>query len=398
MSELLLPDLLRLMEQKFWQVNKPLRTNIALLTVAFLLVLSAIRSGNGRLSLAALARALPTAGNPHSREKRLHRFLANLNLDYRTMTTCLAPLLLAERRGLCPILIDQTKSGNAQALVAAVPYAGRALPLSLYTFEYPLSEPNLNSQNQLEHIFLLDVESALPSELIGVWIGDRGYARSLLLLQSEKEGRLYIIRGRGDTIITYQGRRMKLKQLKTNLNQAIRYEDVLYHSNRQVRIDVIVYHNPVFTEPWYLLVPPTSRALLNAEQIVELYRERMQIEQSFRDFKTHLGLRGMNLQVSVAARMGRLLLAFCLAYVLCLLLGDSLLGEDARQVFEIQRNRPRHGTTRTLSVLTLSMLMLSHPDWLKRSLRYLIQIIRNAIHNRALLPKSLCLIPHQRSP
>lgn len=239
---------------------------------------------------------------------------------------------------------------------------------------------------------------ALPSELIGVWIGDRGYARSLLLLQSEKEGRLYIIRGRGDTIITCQGRRMKLKQLKTKLNQAIRYEDVLYHSNRQVRIDVIVYHNPAFTEPWYLLVPPTSRVLLNAEQIVELYRERMQIEQSFRDFKTHLGLRGMNLQVSVAARMGRLLLAFCLAYVLCLLLGDSLLGEDARQVFEIQRNRPRHGTKRTLSVLTLSMLMLSHPDWLKRSLRYLIQIIRNAIHNRALLPKSLCLIPHQRSP
>ncbi len=115
MSELLLPDLLRLMEQKFWQVNKPLRTNIALLTVAFLLVLSAIRSGNGRLSLAALARALPTAGNPHSREKRLHRFLANLKLDYRTMTTCLAPLLLAERRGLCPILIDQTKkSGGGQ--------------------------------------------------------------------------------------------------------------------------------------------------------------------------------------------------------------------------------------------------------------------------------------------
>jgi hypothetical protein len=115
------------------------------------------------------------------------------------MTTSLAPLLF-RKRGLCPILIDQTKSGNAQSLVAAVPYAGRALPLSLYTFEYPLSEANLKSQNQLEHIFLLDVEEALPVDLIPVWFGDRGYARYLLLEQSEKEGRLYILRGRGFVI------------------------------------------------------------------------------------------------------------------------------------------------------------------------------------------------------
>jgi hypothetical protein len=64
------------------------------------------------------------------------------------MSTALAPLILSARSGLCPILLDQTQSGNAQTLpdrqaglVAAVPYAGRALPLSLYTFAYPLSEP-----------------------------------------------------------------------------------------------------------------------------------------------------------------------------------------------------------------------------------------------------------------
>jgi len=58
---------------------------------------------------------------------------------------------------------------------------------------------------------------------------------------------------------------------------------------------------------------------------VELYRERMQIEQSFRDFKTHLGLRGLNLQIDIASRMGRLLLAFCLTWVLSVLLGESPL-------------------------------------------------------------------------
>ncbi len=394
----LLPVLLTLVNQRFPQISKPLRTNLAVLTVAFLRVLAAVRSGNGRLSLAALARALPTPGSPHSREKRLHRFLGHNRLDYRTMTTSLVPLLVSARKGLCPILLDQTKSGNTQALVAAVPYAGRALPLSLYTFSYPLSEPALPSQNYLEHIFLLDVESSLPPQLIGVWIADRGYARSLLLLQNEQEGRLSIIRGRGNTIITYNGRRLKLKQLPSSPGQIIRYQDVLYHAERQVCLDVVVYHQKAFKEPWYLLVPPTSRSLLTSTQVVDLYRERMQIEQSFRDFKTHLGLRGLNLQIDVAARMGRLLLAFCLAYILCVIMGDSQLGHHARQTFEIPRRHPRHGTSRTLSALSVAMLMLSHQDWLLKSLHYLLHLITHAAQNHALLPPSAYLIPLNRYP
>ena len=49
-----------------------------------------------------------------------------------------------------------------------------------------------------------------------------------------------------------------------------------------------------------------------------MYRERMQVEHSFRDFKTHLGWRGLQLQALVAQRTGRLLLAFLIAYCLAL--------------------------------------------------------------------------------
>jgi hypothetical protein len=124
----------------------------------------------------------------------------------------------------------------------------------------------------------------------------------------------------------------------------------------------------------------------------------MQIEQSFRDFKTHLGLRGLPLQVEVAARMGRLLMAFCLAYILGVLLGDSPLGQRARQAFEIPRRHPRHGTTRTLSALTLAMLMLSHPAWLRRSLAALVALLARAEHDQPLLRAPSYLIPFQRAP
>ena len=391
MNQELLEALGQLMEVRFSGLSKPIRKNLVALSVAFLLVLSAVRIGQGRLSLAALARALPTEGAAHAREKRLHRFLKNPRLDFRTVTGSLATLLLSPGRRFCPVILDQTKSGSAQALLAAVPYAGRALPLGCYTFAYPLAEPALQSQNQLEHIFLLDMEASLPPELIPVWIGDRGYARSLLLQQNEEEKRAYILRGRRETMITYRGRRMKLRQLHAPPRKAIRYEKILYHAHRKVPVDVVVYYDPAYEEPWYLLVPVGCRKLLTTELVVELYRERMQIEQSFRDFKTHLGLRGLNLQIDIAPRMGRLLLAFCLTYILCVLLGESSLGEQARSYFEVLRRTPRHGTRRTLSALTMAMLILSHPAWVERTIALLLSLIWKAAQRPLLSPAQIYL-------
>jgi hypothetical protein len=128
-------------------------------------------------------------------------------------------------------------------------------------------------------------------------------------------------------------------------------------------VDVIAFHEAGFKEPWWLLVPAGSAKILPTRTVVTLYRERMQVEHSFRDFKTHLGLRGLKLKVRIAERTGRLLLAFCIAYCLALVLGVSPEAQAARVDLEVQRRRARHGTRRTLSVLSLAMLMLSHPRW-----------------------------------
>lgn len=158
-----------------------------------------------------------------------------------------------------------------------------------------------------------------------------------------------------------------------------------YQARRRVLIDVVVFHDPTFEEPWYLLVPPTSEKLLPTRTVVRLYRERMQVEQAFRDFKTHLGLRGLQLQVRVAERLGRLLLAFCLAYCLAIVLGDSLTGRQTRPALEILRRRPRHGTRRTLSVLSIAMLMLMHPRWRRHAQRRLVGLAGRLARGRPLL-------------
>jgi hypothetical protein len=398
MNEELIGALSELMETRFSGLTKPIRKNLVVLTFAFILVLSALRSGQGRLSLAALARALPTQGTVHAREKRLQRFLKNPRLDFRTVTGSLAAILLPPGKRFCPVIVDQTQSGSAQAILAAVPYAGRVLPLACYTFAYPLTEPAIKSQNQLEHIFLLDTETSLPPGVMAIWIADRAYARSLLLQQNEQEQRPYIVRGRKETIISYQGRRMKLGHLHAPPRKALRYQNVLYHAHRRVPVDVIVYYDPTYQEPWYLLVPVAFRTLLDTDFVVDLYRERMQIEQSFRDFKTHLGLRGLNLQIDIAPRMGRLLLTFCLAYILCVLLGESSLGQQAKRGFEIPRRIARHGTRRTLSALSIAMLILSHPKWVQRAIALLLKIICKASAQRSLLSTTQLHLPQALPP
>ncbi len=64
----------------FCGLRRSVQKNLSVLTVSFLRVQGAARSGYGRLSLGALFRVLPTLGTPHAREKRLHRFLANLRI------------------------------------------------------------------------------------------------------------------------------------------------------------------------------------------------------------------------------------------------------------------------------------------------------------------------------
>ncbi|MEW5982007.1 MAG: hypothetical protein AB1806_06515 [Acidobacteriota bacterium] len=83
------------------------------------------------------------------------------------------------------------------------------------------------------------------------------------------------------------------------------------------------------------------------------------MELTFRDWKTHLGVRGLRLEVDVAPRLGRLLLALSLAYLLTVLLGAGRLGTRVRAHTEVLRATPRHGTRRRLSALSIGILALS---------------------------------------
>jgi DDE family transposase len=334
-----------------------LSLGLALLTVAMLQLWRGARSGNGWLTLCALSRTLPLAEREKARSKRLYRLLRNPALDGTEMTPLLVRLALGDTpRGWIPIVVDQTTVQGTQVIMAGVRVAHRILPVAFVCYEY---DQIRKSQNLIEYSLLLLIAACLPPGCKPVFVMDRGYARASLLKQLRLLNIPFIVRGRSNTLVRVGGQRLSLGRLRRRAGRARRYTHAAYQDTSQEPVDVVVFHNPAFKEPWFLLVPAGSTAQLPTDDVVALYRERMHIELTFRDWKTHLGVRGLRLQVDAAPRLGRLLLALSIAYILAVLLGAGPLAAHVRAHVEVLRSTPRHGTRRRLSALSIGILALS---------------------------------------
>lgn len=339
------------------ELGRWLSLGLALLTVAMLQLWRGARSGNGWLTLCAISRTMPLDENEKARSKRLYRLLRNSSLDGTEMTPLLVRLALgANPRGWIPIVVDQTNVRGTQVIMAGVRVAHRVLPVAFACFEY---EKIHKSQNIIENSLLLLIASCLPPGCKPIFIMDRGYARASLLKQLRLLNIPFVVRGRSNTIVRTRRERISLGRLSRRIGRASRRSNVAYQDTAQEPVDVVIFHDPGFKEPWFLLVPAGSQAQLPTADVVQLYRERMHIELTFRDWKTHLGVRGLRLEVDAAPRLGRLLLALSIAYIIAVLLGAGEIAARIRAHSEVLRSTPRHGTRRRLGALSIGILALS---------------------------------------
>jgi hypothetical protein len=331
--------------------------NIGLLTYALLTLFHGARGGNGWLSQAALARCLPLETSAKGREQRLHRFLANPRLTPEVLIPLHVALVLGiQASGGVPLILDQTTIRGIQTLLVGAVFEGRVLPVAFSCFTYRLIR---KSQNILEHSLIVAVMSCFPAESRPLLILDRGYARVALFQKLAQAGIPFLVRTKKNVVVYFQGKPRALSRFPYQPGQIQRYT-VYYHSRAKEPLDLIIFRGLGYKETWYLLVPKVFAR--NEKEIVDLYGKRMSIEQGFRDWKTHLGVRGLVFRVSdPAPYLTRLLLAFSLSYLICLGLGATEEAQEVRAFVEIPRHKPRHQTTRTLSALSIGILRLSLP-------------------------------------
>ncbi|MPZ18834.1 MAG: transposase [Luteitalea sp.] len=253
-------------------------------------------------------------------------------------------------------MVDQTTIRGTPVLMAGVRVARRVLPVAFVCYEYATLR---KSQNVIEESLFLLIAACLPPGCKPIFILDRGSARASLLRQLRRLKIPFILRGRATTMVRVGGQRLSLGRVRRRAGRARRDTHAAYQDTAQEPVDLIVYHDRAFQEPWFLLVPAGSETPLPTDDVGALYRERMYIELTFRDWKTHLGVRGLRLELDLAPRLGRLLLALTLASMLAVLLGAGPLARRVRAHTEVLRATPRHGTRRRLSARSIAILALS---------------------------------------
>ena len=266
-----------------------------------------------RLTLTELARHFPGAERIHAPLKRFDRLLGNRAVQ-ALRTSCYQAALLWLLRLPRPVLIvdwSEVKSdGRWHLLRAAVVARGRTL--TVYEEVHPTAE---SGAPRVEAAFLLRLQSLLPEGIRPILITDAGFRvpwfRAVEALGWHFVGR---VRHRAQArflntlhenswiaakalYVRATARAVSLGDVELTESKRLVCRLTLVRRRARGRIDLTRYGQRARSaysrkiaqrerEPW-LLATSVSLKELSAAEIVTLYAKRMQIEQSFRDLKSH---------------------------------------------------------------------------------------------------------------
>ena len=341
----------------------------------------------GRLSVAAVGRGLAGPVHPKHSIKRVDRLLSNshLPLELTTFYAAIARVVTrGEHRPL--VVLDWTQMvGQLWALVAAVPVAGRAVPIygEVHHLKRGAASP------PVEAAFLHRLKRVLPEDARPIVVADAGFRRPFFE-EVLKLGWDYVGRLRGNRVLVGPRGRVRPNTLTRSANATPRdlgrYELSPYSNCRRqhswpgpfVARLVTVYRRSerrrappkqsrcpnsmskqkairANREPWLLA---TSLQRHSANSVAAIYGGRMSIEQTFRDTKNHRwGWCLRDVRCNSAQRLNALLLLVSIAFFA---LGE--LGLAAARQGRERRYRANTGARRAISIFVLGALLLRRGD------------------------------------
>lgn len=358
----------------------PLLGDIHRRRLAVLLEAVAAAVSGPRLTLTEIGRRFGGGSPLRHRIKRADRLLGNAHLqgEARGIYTALGRTLLA---GVAEPLIvidwsDLKEDQSLHLLRASLPVGGRSL--TLYEEVHP--QRKLGNR-QVQHRFLQRLQALLPATAQPIIVADSGF-RVPFYREVERLGWRWLGRVRGRDFIKLKHRWRSCKRVFTEASETptalgigewvrsnpLRAAFVLVRkpkqgrraktaSGKRARSKKNLQAARNAREPW-LLVASTRLADWPAKRLVKVYRQRMQIELSFRDMKSqHFG---EGLECSASSGTGRYTVLVLIASLAAILLW--LIGTAAERCGVHQRMRPGSRKRRAYSRLFLARLLLTLED------------------------------------
>lgn len=336
----------------------------------------------GGLNLLNMSKGLATATSLRHRIKCCDRLLSNPRLfaERCTIYRGLAAQAIGAERHV-QIIVDWSDlrpDGSQQLLRAALVVKGRAF--TLYEEVHPqklLGSPTVHRN------FMKTLRQILPTGCAPVILTDAGF-RATWFHMLDQQGWAWVGRIRNRDMVRRSGDATWVGS-KTLYAKACAKAQLLGHfhyvRSNPVPCQLVLvkrkakgrHHKTKFgkpchsrsskknrmaqREPWLLAASPRLAAL-SAEQVVQLYAGRMQIEQTFRDLKNHKwGMGLQNSETRVLKRMSILILiGALLSYALW------LIGLAMRQSGQNIGYGSARKAKNTLSVLSLAVYWLNQHD------------------------------------
>ena len=315
--------------------------------------------GSGRVSLRAVAAALPLDVADASIEQRLRRWLGNRRVVVQTLWRGLLPALLASRAGqpLLLVLDPTPHTGTATIHVLGLVCRRRVVPVTWRVLPQHRRWPQ--PQITVLRTMLAEVAAALPPGCTVTLIGDRALPSAELIDACRAVGwdvlfRLSTDARQGYTVRLANGRTCPLWSLVTGPGQRWTGTVQLFQKAGWRTLELTIRWDRGQDEPWLLISSQPG----GADRVRE-YRRRAHAEATYADCKG----RGFAIEASritALDRLDRLLLVLHLA-----LWWGTQLG--LRAIRRGERHRYDRRGPRALSVLRIGRAALA--DTLDRCLR-----------------------------
>lgn len=275
-------------------------------------------AGGQSAHLATIADHAPSGAT--AQESLIMRFRRWLKHDAQTLDGWFLPVAQALLTNLShqPLLlaIDGSVVGRGCiTLMVSVIYHGRALPLC-----WVVVKGKKGHFPQEMHCALLDqLQPLVPSTAEVIVVGDGEFDGTGLQAQLREFGWQYVCRTAPNLLMTVYGAERRIGAMTPIRGELRAVRPAWMTAEQYGPVSILAIWEAAYDAPIYLVTN-----MLDLDAALAAYRKRAQIETFFSDQKSR-GFRLHTSHVSDPARLMRLLIASCLAYIWLVYLGVCVL-------------------------------------------------------------------------
>ena len=271
-----------------------------------MMVAGIVTGRNAQLS--AISSEILVAAKEKSIEMRLRRWVKHSEIEAEVVYL---PFALQILEALAPIglalVMDGSQAGRGcMVLMVGVLYKKRALPIAWIV--YKGKKGHATAQRHIQA--LEKVLPLLPAESEVVLLGDAEYDTiEMIVWVQENTTWGYVLRTSPQIYVQEGQHSQPIRDYPMKKGQVFQRHQVGFTQSAEVSLNLIGWWSSRYEEPLYLVTN-----LSNGYQACKSYRRRFQIETFFSDQKSR-GFQIHKSHIADPGRLGRMLLAACLAYL-----------------------------------------------------------------------------------